>query len=125
MASVFKRRLKGGGFSYHARYRDGAGKARFEKCQNYAAAKARVAEIELELARSQGRWVPPSKVTVAEYSEQWLAARGPSLRPATRAEYERILEVELLPRFGSLPLAALSRSQLKAYAAVQDAVPHL
>ena len=52
---------------------------------------------------------------------QWLDSRGPTLRPSTLSEYQRILEREILPRFGHLPLAAIARSQLMAYAAERAA----
>jgi integrase len=56
-----------------------------------------------------------------EYAEQWLSSRAPGLRPSTASEYRRILEREILPRYGHLPLAAVTRSQLKAYAAERGA----
>lgn len=118
MASIVKRGTrKDGTPSYHVKYRAGDGRVRWERYANAKEAKARKAEVELELARSQGRWTPPVRITLAEYAEQWIAARGPALRPSTLAEYQRILEREVLPRFGQLPLAAISRSQLKSYVA--------
>jgi integrase len=122
MASIVKRTTrKGGTPSYHVKYRAGDGRVRWERYGSAKEAKARKAEVELELARSNGRWTPPVKVTLREYAEQWLAARAPGLRPSTVAEYGRILEREILPRFGHLPLAAITRSQLKAYAAERAA----
>jgi integrase len=87
----------------------------WEKCANAKGAKARAAEVEVELARSGGHWAPAAKVTVAEYATQWFATHGPTLRPRTLAAYQRIFERELLPEFGRLPLPALSRTQIKAF----------
>jgi hypothetical protein len=42
------------------------------------------------LARTANAWAPPQKVTIAEYSERWLAERGPGLRPRTLAVYRRL-----------------------------------
>ncbi len=117
MASIVKRTGKEGRASYHVKYKAGDGRVRWERHGSAKEARARKAEVELELARSQGRWAPPARITLNEYAERWLAAHGPSLRPRTLAEYRRILERELLPRLGALPLAAISRSQLKAFAA--------
>jgi integrase len=64
-----------------------------------------------------GHWSPPEKLTVKQYAERWLDEHGQTLRPQTLSEYRRIMERELLPEFGRIPLAALSRSQLKSYAA--------
>jgi integrase len=122
MASIVKRTArKDGTPSYHVKYRAGDGRVLWERYGSAKEAKARKAEVELELARTQGRWTPPVKVTLNEYAEQWLGSRAPALRPSTVAEYRRILERDILPRFGHLPLAAITRSQLKAYAAERGA----
>lgn len=122
MASIVKRMgRKAGAPSYHVKYMAGDGRIRWERYGSAKQAKTRKAEVELELARSHGRWTPPIKITLAEYVDRWLAARGPSLRARTLLEYQRILERELLPRFGSLPLAAVTRSQVKAYVAERAA----
>src|SRR6266545_4987300 len=121
MASIVKRTgRKDGAPSYHVKYHAGDGRVRWERYGSAKEAKARKAEVELELARTQGRWTPPVKVTLREYAELWLGSRGPALRPSTVSEYRRILEREILPRFGHLPLAAITRSQLKAYAAASS-----
>jgi integrase len=122
VASIVKRiARKDGAPSYHVKYRAGDGRVRWERFANAKDAKARKAEVELELARTQGRWTPPVKVTLHEYAEQWLNARASALRPSTTSEYRRILQREILPRFGHLPLAAITRSQLKAYSAERAA----
>lgn len=121
MASVVRRRRKSGSFSWYARYRDGAGKDKWEKCASAKAAKARKAEVEVELARSGGHWTPAAKITVAEYSTRWLEEHGQTLRPRTLARYRRIFEHDLLPEFGSLPLAAVTRAQIKSYMAKRAA----
>ena len=117
MASVVKRRRKNGSYGWYARYRDGRGKDVWERCISAKAAKARAAEVEVELARSGGMWSPAAKVTVAEYAETWLNEHGSTLRPRTLANYRRIFERDLLPEFGHTPLAALSRATIKSYAA--------
>jgi integrase len=56
------------------------------------------------------------KVTVSEYAERWLAERGPAIRERTLHSYRRSFEREILPNFGRIPLAALSRAHIKEYA---------
>jgi hypothetical protein len=109
MASIVKRRArKDGAPSYHVKYRAGDGRVRWERYGSAKEAKARKAEVELELARTQGRWTPPVKMTLREYAEQWLGSRALGLRPSTFSEYRRILEREILawPVFRALPFAS-------------------
>ena len=117
MASVVKRRRKDGSFSWYARYRDGTGKDVWKKCTSAKEAKAVAAEADVQLARSGGTWSPPAKVTVADYSKTWLNRHGPALRPRTLATYQRVFDQQLVPEFGATPLAALTRAQIKDYAA--------
>jgi integrase len=56
-------------------------------------------------------------MTVAEYADTWLAEKGPAIRPRTLHGYRRAFERELLPTFGRTPLAALTRADIKLYAA--------
>lgn len=121
VASVVKRIGKNGSTSWFARYRDGRGKDVWEKCGTARDARTRAAEVEVLLARTANAWSPPQKVTVAEYSERWLADRGPALRPRTIAVYRRIFEREIIPVFGCVPLAALTRSHIKEYASKRAA----
>jgi len=116
MASVVKRVGKTGNISWFARYRDGRGKDVWEKCASARDARTRAAEVEVLLARTANAWSPRQKITIAEYSERWLAERGPALRPRTLAVYRRLFERELIPAFGRMPLAALTRSDIKEYA---------
>jgi integrase len=117
MASVVKRRRKDGTFSWYARYRDGRGKDVWQKCASAKDARALASEVEVQLTRSGGAWSPPEKITVNDYSQRWLNERGPGLRPRTLLAYQRVFERNLLPVFGRFPLAALARSDIKAYAA--------
>ena len=56
------------------------------------------------------------KMTVAEYAERWLSERGPAIRERTLHGYRRSFDRELLPNFGQIQLAALSRAHIKEYA---------
>jgi len=48
----------------------------------------------------EGRPTLPSKITVAEPLDAWLAARKPGLEPSTFSEYERIAEHRIKPHVG-------------------------
>jgi integrase len=115
VASVVKRRRKNGSTSWFARYRDGRGKDVWEHYPTASAARARAAEVALELARSGGSWARPTQITFREYATTWLATHGTSLRPRTVTSYTRTLNRELLPRFGSMQIAAITRGHVKAF----------
>ena len=55
---------------------------------------------------------------VAAYAEQWLVrrrVRGRPLAPRTVALYRTLLRAHVLPELGDVPLAALTRPQVKAW----------
>jgi integrase len=54
---------------------------------------------ELHLTR-EGRPTLPSRITVAELLNEWLAVRKPGLEPSTYAEYKRYVERRLTPHIG-------------------------
>jgi integrase len=117
LASVVKRRRKDGSWSWYARFRDGRGKDVWRKCASARDARALAAQAEVLLARSGGAWTPPERISVAEYAERWLVERGPALRPRTLATYRRTFERDLIPAFGGFSLAALTRGDIKRFAA--------
>jgi integrase len=69
-----------------------------------------------QLGRLQrGGYVELSRLTVAAYLTEWLAAietRG--LRPATFSSYRMFVQKHLIPRLGSIPLQGLSAMHLNA-----------
>lgn len=54
-----------------------------------------------------GQWREPSRLTVAEYAEKWLARRRGRIASSTHAEYGRSLKLYVLPIIGAVPLASL------------------
>jgi integrase len=60
------------------------------------------------VSRARGEWIDPSlgKMTVAEWAERWLLTTG-RLKPKTRAGYESLVRVHVLPHLGGVPLAHL------------------
>jgi integrase len=120
VASVVRRTGKTGP-RWYVRYRDGNGKDVWRKCPSAKAARARKAEIELELARTGGTWTQPQRVTLHEYSERWLDEKAATLRAQTVRGYRRTFDRDWRPAFGEMPLAALTRPELKRYLAARAA----
>jgi hypothetical protein len=57
--------------------------------------------LQDELQRSrEGRPTMPSKTTVAELMDEWLAVRKPALEPSTYNEYRRYVDQRIKPNIG-------------------------
>lgn len=75
----------------------------------------------LTLRRSEiirNAWEPPQtqapakvKVTVSEYAEDWLKHR--TLKDRTREDYRKLLDNQILPGIGSLPLASVTSDDIR------------
>jgi integrase len=75
-------------------------------------AVTRQAEFRGKTARG-GRAVAPTRVTFAEVAEQWFESKR-HLRPWTRKNYRAALDLVLIPRFGSMRLAAITPEHIAA-----------
>lgn len=74
---------------------------------------------ELQSNVASGRFVEPSRMTVAQYLDTWLqAVRPPTVRGGTWRGYELVVRRHIAPRIGSIPLQQLTRAAVKA--AYQD-----
>jgi len=66
-------------------------------------------------------WEPPAaatpsprrKLTLATYAEQWLTHRD--LKDRTREHYRRLLDAQILPGLGSLPLASITADDVRRW----------
>src|SRR6266508_3867117 len=85
-----ERRVRSGKVSYRARYRDPAGRER---------------------SKSFSR-----KVDAERWGAVWWATTT-NLRPSTRARDETLLRLYAVPRFGQIPLAAISQLEVRAWVA--------
>lgn len=54
-----------------------------------------------------GNDLDPSRVTIDEYTSDWLAANEARLAPSTSQRYERLFRIQVQPHLGSLQLAKL------------------
>jgi integrase len=65
-------------------------------------------------------WVPPEadqtpvpRLTFASYAETWLSQRD--LKDRTREHYRKLLDVQLVPTFGALPLASITADDVRTW----------
>lgn len=79
-------------------------------------AEAEKERTRLLRERDTGAAVAPSKLTVAEYADRWLAARH-KLRPSTRQNYRGIIDRHIAPHLGALPLATLTADHIERWQA--------
>ena len=64
----------------------------------------------------RGEWVDPGagRVSLAEWSAQWLDGVRPALKPKTVAGYESLLRSRILPELGRWSLTELKPSDVQA-----------
>ncbi len=55
-------------------------------------------------ALDQGKYVAPSTMTVAQFSDEWLAAMTTTLRPTTHLTYRRNMDRYVIPAMGHVKL---------------------
>ena len=86
------------------------------------AAELFLATTEVNIA--QGRYLDPSlaRVTVAEWLQTWLAARG-DLRATTRSRVENIINKHITPELGSIPIGNLTRLRVQEWASALPGAP--
>lgn len=77
----------------------------------------REAELYLasvEVAKSRGEFVAArlSRITVAEWAESWLASQL-QLKPSTRQGYESIARSAIIPKWGPVPLGAVTHAGIQ------------
>ncbi len=76
-------------------------------------------ELEAQLAKTlhevqSGSYVEPSRLTVAEFLDKWLAETAATVRPSTLDRYRRIIRLHILPTLGATPLPRLSALDVQA-----------
>jgi integrase len=75
-----------------------------------AAAQAELDEVKSNVR--SGAYVAPSKQTVGEFLDEWLATIKPTIRPGSHASYEAMIRLHVTPRIGDVRLQALDGGQL-------------
>ena len=90
---------------FQARYPGPDGRQHHGPSTYATKADARVFLAEQEVRIRSGQWIDPGagRVTVAEYSSEWLAGKS-RLAPSTRVLYEGFLRIHIVPDLGTFPL---------------------
>ena len=93
-----------------------AGKPHSETKRRLVDAERRKAEIELELAG--GTWLDPRRgeIRLAVWAAEWLPTRH-GLRMTTHARLATTLDCQVLPKFGSTPLAKITNGAVRTWVA--------
>jgi integrase len=77
--------------------------------------EAEQARAELVTKVNKGTYVMPTRLTVAEYLREWLAAAKIDLRASTIPGYENAVEKHLIPGLGATLLQTLGPHQITAF----------
>jgi integrase len=106
----------GSGLRWRARYYDSNGRQHARHFPRKVDAQQWLDSVVV--AVGTGSYVDPnrSKVTVGHVANQWLAGKI-NLKATTRARYENILAVHVLPRWSATPLAAVEHGEIRAWLA--------
>lgn len=102
--------------SFQVRYRDPAGRNRARTFDRHRDARAFRDEVEVD--KNKGRWVDPThgKRLLEDWVNEWWASTA-ALRPSSRARDESYLRTHVMPRFGEVPLAAITQLDVRAWVA--------
>lgn len=70
-----------------------------------------------EGSADRGEWTDPrsGRMPFADYAQTWLAERTPTLKPSSRAGYERLLRLKVIPTFGDRPLNQIGVPDVRAW----------
>lgn len=101
---------------YRVRYRDWAGVEHGETFKRSGDAERRKSQVETELAG--GSWRDPRRgeIRLNQWAKDWIETRH-DLRATTRARLETTMRMQVLPKFGMLPLIKISNAAVRAWVA--------
>lgn len=107
---------------WRARYRGPDGRERSQSFARKVDAERWLRDQET--AKDRGEWVDPMlrRTTFREWSTEWLDG-ATHLKPKTRAGYESILAVHVLPELGAMPISAIDQSAVRRFVAKVAAKP--
>ncbi len=108
--------LSDGSRRYRARYRDPGGRQHEKRYARKVDAQRWLDEATSALVTQT--WTAPERgrVTVAAWSEQWLATQT-GIKPSTRYRYGSLLRTHVLPLWGGYRLSDLSHAEVAAWVA--------
>lgn len=106
------------GGRYVVTFRDQSGRSRKRFARTLAEARRLKAAVVADVVRGEHR--ERSRIAFAGYAEEWVATfegrTGRGIRPATRADYARSLELHAVPYFGRMRLTEIELRDVKAFA---------
>lgn len=111
MASVKKDPKTG---AWLARWRDPSGRQRKKSFRRRLDADRFVAEVTTQISR--GSYVDPvaGKMSVGAAAEQWASGLA-HLKPSTAERYRRVVQRQVIPKWGSWQLSKVSSSDVSAW----------
>lgn len=107
----------GGGRRYRVRYRK-PDHAQTDKRGFKTKREAELFLASVEVAKSTGRYIDPSRarVSIGEWMTLWVNSRS-DLRPSTLDRVQGVVRIHIIPALGRMALADLSRLQAQQWAA--------
>lgn len=94
-----------------------------KRITKYASFKGNKRQAQAELtrllaSRDAGSYVDPTKMTLGEYLQHWLSADvGRRVGKRTAARYRQIVEKNITPRLGHVPLRRLTAAHIEGFEA--------
>ena len=116
--SIFKQKCKDGSISYGVIYDDHPEPGRKRKQKRIRGFRTRkdaddkLTEIRAAVQKC-GRYYEPTKLTVTEYVEKWLAEVAHCVRPRTAVGYGERLRDYVVPRLGRMPMWGVQPQHMK------------
>jgi integrase len=114
--ATVEKRVRNGKTTYRVRYRDPVGRQRSKVFDRSVDAKRWLHENET--AKGNNAWVDPAagKVRLGEWAERWYATTA-ALRPTTRRDCRKLLDLEVLPTFAAAPIASIDALAVREWLA--------
>src|ERR1700722_19222402 len=98
--------------TYSILYREPSGQQKWEgKFKSRSDARKRLTEVLGQI--DKGLYTRPSSVTFEEFAEDWLAGRR-RIRGSTESGYGSIIDKQLVPRLGEIPVAFIRFEHVEA-----------
>lgn len=109
---IFKRKTRAGETRYEISYLDSDRRQRWRTVSTLT--EARRVRAELVTRVTSGERIAPSKVTLAEFANEWLGQQQGRLRPTTYRLYSSYLEQHINPRLGNRKLHSITVEDVAA-----------
>jgi integrase len=109
---IFKRQTRNGETRYEVSYVDSDSRQRWRTVRTLTEARQLRAELVTRVA--SGQRVAPSKMTLGEFADEWLAQQQSRLRPTTHTLYSSYMRHHVKPRLGTRKLSSITVDDVAA-----------